>query len=71
MAKERRGFGSVVKEGKVWAAFYRNPLGRTRLSRDGNETPVRCYAPNRFQTKQDAEAWPVDEQRPVRRGCPD
>lgn len=68
MAKGRRGFGSVVKEGKLWAAFYRDPLGRTRLSRHGNETPVRCYAPYRFQTKQDAEAWLVDEQRLVSSG---
>lgn len=69
MAKGRRGFGSVVKEGKVWAAFYRDPLGRTRLSRSGNETPVRCYAPNRFQTKQDAEAWLVDEHRLISSGA--
>lgn len=69
MAKARRGFGSVVKEGKVWTAFYRDPLGRTRLSRNGNESPVRCYAPNRFQAKQDAEAWLVDEQRLISSGA--
>lgn len=70
----RRGFGRVRqmptptgRRGR-WQAFYNDPTGLTRLSRTGKPTPVRHRAPHTFDTKQDAEAWLVDERRLISAG---
>lgn len=67
----RRAFGRVRKlPGKRgrWQAFYNDPDGRTKLSRSGAPTPVRHIAPQRFDTKLDAEQWLVDERRLISSG---
>lgn len=69
MGRSRRGFGRVRKlpSGR-WQAFYADPEGRVRLSRNGNPTPVRWTAPNTFDTKADAEEWLSSERRLVSAG---
>lgn len=72
---QRRTFGSIRRlpspTGKPgrWQAFYNDPEGRSRLSRSGNETPLRHTAPHTFDTKMDAEAWLVDERRLISTGA--
>lgn len=65
----RRGFGSIKQErnGK-FSAFYSDPEGRIRLSRNGSATPVRHHAPNTFETRGDAEGWLTDERRRMSAG---
>ncbi|MGH3976488.1 MAG: tyrosine-type recombinase/integrase [Pseudonocardiaceae bacterium] len=71
--KSPRDFGAIKtitgKKGKSYQAFYRDPDGRTRVSRSGKSTPVRHYAPHVFVTKGDAEAWLTDERRLISRGA--
>ncbi len=71
MAKNtRRGFGRARKlSSGRWQAFYRDPDGRTTLSRTGNPTPVRHTAPRTFDTREDAEAWLTDERRLISAGA--
>jgi len=65
----RRDFGSIKQErnGK-FSAFYNDPEGRTRLSANGNSTPVRHHAPNTFESRGDAEGWLTDERRRISAG---
>ena len=57
MAKSRRTFGKIRKlpNGR-YQASYMGPDGRRR------------FAPTRFQTKLDAEAWLTDRNREISRG---
>lgn len=71
--KGPRDFGRVrqlpSKSGRGrWQAFYGDPAGTTRISRNGKVTPVRHAAPHTFDTRSDAEAWLTDERRLISAG---
>lgn len=63
--RTRRTFGSVTRlpSGR-WRARYADPEGRLTAAGE----PLRHSAPHTFDTRQDAEAWLVDERRLVSAG---
>ena len=64
-----RGFGNVRKlPGGRWQASYRDPHGMTYVSASGNPRRLRYNAPNTFDTRDDAEAWLVEERRLISAG---